>query len=583
MRGVFTQFAALALVSLNSAARIARLISKAPGRLNHRGASIACRPKLRRRFVALVTVGCFIACSVYVAPNAGGAPSVKGGEPGAFDLMWNAVDDNQIPLNPEWKGWHTYGTDPDPVFACDNFPLYPPIPGVGSPTLGDPPCTTQPVRFDPPRGWYSTTVCRVGAIRDGRSTDFDGHVNWLPATMTGVLNWEGHSNSVYDDDDYAFRLIPSTQGTLTTLTPENGDSIEVEFNSDETIDHFHTPWWEAFHDAVDNGDPTLFVNGSEAVVTGLLGIDTQHGPHTELHPAWAMAIHDRYAQSPNDDVWAIFARNWGNEGLCSGSQWNLDLQTITLRLPWRKGATSVSVAKSSFLFGPDDLSAANKALVSGPAVTPLPDKTGVLVTFTLPPPLAHARINGELHLQWGGFPQDPCAPIRNRLKALQDDLDQLLSGVPGSKAEIPGVVDQRERLIEQWHRQHDAELADLQHQLTQCLDTQFTSPGVAAVYTGYEPRNLFSEIGLQRIWNRMTPAERKAFLKRLPRKPAPKLDTLSPTPFTVALPPGYAPQPGHRPVPAITARIDSKRAKLERQRWRALEIATHNRIHHPRG
>jgi hypothetical protein len=528
----------------------------------------------------LATVLCVVGLAA--TPRAGGTPSVGQGEPGSFDLTWNAVDDNGLPLNPEWAGWRSYGRDPDPVFACDNFPLYPPIPGVGSPTLGDPPCSTQRPRFDGPGGWYRTTVCRVGAIRDGRGLDFDGHVDWTAATQTGLLSWEGHSNSVYDDDDYAFRLIPGP-GSLTTLTPENNGSIEVEFNSDETIDHFHTDWWEGFHNAVDNGDPTLWVNGSEAVVTGLLGVDTQHGTHTELHPVWAMAVEDRYRESPDDDLWAIFVRNWGNQGLCSSEQWWLGLQTITLRVPWRHGATSVSVGQSSFLFGPDDLSAADKAEVSGPAVTPLADKAGVLVTFTLPPPSAGARINGELHLKWGGFPADPCAPVRNRLKALQDDLNNLLSGVPGSKGDIPGLEDRRERLIEQWHRQHDAELADLQRQLQNCLDSQLKPPGNVNLNVPYEPSNGFSERGLGIIWNRMRPAERTGYLKLLPRKPVAPPDSLTARPLgTIALPPGYAPQPGQRPVPAITAKFDASDAQVWQLRWRSLQKATHGRIHHMR-
>ena len=47
----------------------------------------------------------------------------------------------------------------------------------------------------------------------------------------------------------------------------------------------------------------------------------------------------------------MFVRNWGDEGFCSQDQHYLDLlnNTYTFRLPWRPGATSVSV-KSSTVF-----------------------------------------------------------------------------------------------------------------------------------------------------------------------------------------------------------------------------------------
>jgi hypothetical protein len=115
--------------------------------------------------------------------------------------------------------------------------------------------------------------------------------------------------------------------------------------------------------------------------------------------------------NPADEVWAMFIRRWGNEGFCSGNQHliiDLPNNTYTFRLPWRPGATGVSVgsattflAASSGASGPNVQSAANQ---------------GVLVSFTLPPPEYVAgvcatcnRINGELHLNWQGG-QGP-API----------------------------------------------------------------------------------------------------------------------------------------------------------------------------
>ena len=72
-----------------------------------------------------------------------------------------------------------------------------------------------------------------------------------------------------------------------------------------------------------------------------------HSRKAELHPAYAIAA--RISESPLfhdgiwDDYWAIFARNYGNEGWCSHNDHPLDLQRIILSLPAPEGATSVSV------------------------------------------------------------------------------------------------------------------------------------------------------------------------------------------------------------------------------------------------
>jgi hypothetical protein len=76
---------------------------------------------------------------------------------------------------------------------------------------------------------------------------------------------------------------------------------------------------------VDSGDANArpLVDGSYAIVTGLMGLDCEHSCSTELHPVWAMAV--RVKSDPADVVWAIFVRNWGNEGFCSQDQHYLDL------------------------------------------------------------------------------------------------------------------------------------------------------------------------------------------------------------------------------------------------------------------
>ena len=43
--------------------------------------------------------------------------------------------------------------------------------------------------------------------------------------------------------------------------------MKLEFSSDETIDHFKTPWWDKFHDAVDSDD----FSRANAIVVGADG------------------------------------------------------------------------------------------------------------------------------------------------------------------------------------------------------------------------------------------------------------------------------------------------------------------------
>ena len=349
--------------------------------------------------------------------------------PKPFDLLLGAFDDNDILLNPKWAtqdggpntnasfrlpaGVTPSASFPDPVGPpCDRRPY----------TL----CTSQPTTSD------NGILCGL--------TVADGHHNWAAATYTGRIFWNDHSCAVCDGD-YNFRLVPTAGAGLTKV---NGNvatgekSMKLEFSDDETIDHFHTPWWNSFHKAVDDvddaivilkltraaatsGDPAArllaqqripsleadlakksgllksMVNGRDAIVTGLLGLDCAHNCASELHPVWAMAI--RVKDDPADETWAIFVRRFGNEGFCSRDQHYLDDllgDEFVFRLPWRANASAASLTADTFLrcrFG----KAAGPRVVSAAG-------TGVLVSFFLPVPDSDEgeMINGELHLQWTG-------------------------------------------------------------------------------------------------------------------------------------------------------------------------------------
>jgi len=289
-----------------------------------------------------------------------------------FDLVWTATDASGLPLNPQWAWQREHpGSLPNADTQC--FPL----PGIFS----NPKCTTQSPSIDNPTGW-NAVWCAAGAQHS-----IHGHVNWMPAIWQGKVFWESHS-APGTDDDYNINVVPpSGEG----LTVSSEGHIHSEFDSDETIDHFRTPWWNSFHAAVDRDDASAraMIDGKFGIVVGLAGLDCEHGCATELHPVYALTIHVN--DNPQDDTWAIFVRNWGDEGYCSQDQHFLDANRIAFFIP-QAGATAVQLnAASTFL--------TNSNETAGPLVSLIPGQ-GARVEFQLPDPGKQARINGELHLRW---------------------------------------------------------------------------------------------------------------------------------------------------------------------------------------
>lgn len=304
-----------------------------------------------------------------------------------FDLVLANFDDNGILLNPKWA-WQL---PPHPQFPDPgNFPN----PDVSNCSSGSTNCTTQPTTTD------DSKSCKVGGWF-GQGTG-NGHRNWAPGTYEGMIYWESHSSRIADDD-YNIRLVPPNGAGLTTangVVAATGEkSIEMEFNAGETIDHFDTPWWNQFHQAVDKSfsAASQMISNRYAIATGLIGLDCDHSCATELHPVWAMAI--RVNDDPSDEVWAIFIRRWGDEGFCSDNQHYLvDLQgnDFNFRLPWRPGASSFEILPSTVF-----KSRLGKA--TGPGITGAPNNS-VMVSFILTAPQTGTgeMVHGELHLHWTG-------------------------------------------------------------------------------------------------------------------------------------------------------------------------------------
>jgi outer membrane receptor protein involved in Fe transport len=329
------------------------------------------------------------------------SPSGSSIQSAPFDLVWDSIDPNGIALNPKWAWETTHPDHPNPDTLCAGFPYA----DRSRVDFGTPPCTTQAPTADPPTG-FNSLICRKGVPKN-----FDGHVNWMPATIYGHIFWNDHKSwDQGGDDDYNVRLQPGHRGALTSNNPED---MLVEFDSSETVDQpaFRTDWWNQFHSAVDrgggdtgDGPAGAMIDGKEAIIVGLLGIDTEHGAHSELHPAWGFAVH--VSDSPYDDQWAFFARSSGNEGFCSQDQHHLDLSKLSFFLP-RANTSDVSVtaydvnfegpgggAPSPTRTHPQGLSDLHVPLVG---VTVVPTQGGAIVTFG---DINLTARSGLLHLAW---------------------------------------------------------------------------------------------------------------------------------------------------------------------------------------
>jgi hypothetical protein len=297
-----------------------------------------------------------------------------------MDLVWIEQDDNGLPKNPRWAFQAHTGELPRVRELCPGDLNHP-----GSD------CTTQPTFID------SRSICTG-----------EGHVNWFPGTYDGPIFFDDYSRAGknFEDHDYNWLLDTPNQAGVTVNNDklDGREMLVLEFDTRETINHFTTPFWDSFHQAVDRGmsdrkytEARAMVNGHFAIVTGLIGLDCAHSCGSESHPVYAMAIHVN--DDPLDDTWAMFVRNWGNEGWCSVDSHGFDFlnDMYTFRLPWRPSAQSVTTTSASTFH-------TNNDAPLGPGVTPIPGKA-VLVSFQLPNSDLHPWVNGELHLQWqGGSP-----------------------------------------------------------------------------------------------------------------------------------------------------------------------------------
>jgi len=344
----------------------------------------------------------------------------------------HGFDDNLFPLNPEWAYTIECAGATSPSSTCRTGPPPPDAnrlchlfvgqaPDLGTDPnhyLGPRPCSRQPVSVDGPGGPKTAAHWACPRGREPYAS-FHGHINWEPATYEGTLEWDSHSNPG-TDDDYSLNLLTDGGAGATAAAPAG---VHIEFDSDETIDHFDgNPWWKQFHHDVDESESLIAdglqslvgvlpderdVNGHRAVVTGEAGLDTAHDPALELHPVYAMAIQTnrKAAVAGGTDKWALFARSWGNEGFCSHEKHPLPKPgPLTVRIPWQNGATGVLAGIQAdparqVQITKYDLS--SDISPSGQMTSRVLPGEGVLLTFDLSQPAStEPRYWGTVDLKW---------------------------------------------------------------------------------------------------------------------------------------------------------------------------------------
>ena len=311
-----------------------------------------------------------------------GTPNTCAGSTGnkPLDLVWTECDQNGFPFNPRWRAEVQHPGQ---------------VPAAAPALCGNP----KDSQYDACTTWHLTYDDRPMCDNPPYSWDFSlhPHVNWFPVTFQGLVDWDKKSTEGTDDDYNYFLFPPHNEGVL--LEPDGSNKgMEIEFDSDETIDHFADPLWAAFHQLVanNNSQAQAEVHQKNVVVTGLFGLDCGHSSCApEVHPAYAMAV-DMDNSDLNNDSWLVFGRNWGDEGYCSVLPHPLPLTDVKLLIPWQSGATDVTVLPETqfYTFVNSDSNAGADWHIT------VAKGQGVQIEFTLPDPAAQVGVNGEVHLRW---------------------------------------------------------------------------------------------------------------------------------------------------------------------------------------
>jgi TPR repeat protein len=336
-----------------------------------------------------------------------------------LDLVWSELDDNAFPLNPEWQAQKINSSArPEAGTLCNYFDDKDDRLSLGSN------CTSQGVSVDAPSlsanrvNFFICKYTNIDQIDPITGSSVHGHVNWFPVTYTGTIYFDDFQDPFLGsvsmplgsgDDDYDWALVTPEQrglvaGNRFQYRNVGPHGMTLELDSREVIDPLDSGWWKALHEAVDSHPPYVndwtaaqsLVDGRPAIVIGLIGIDTKHTYHTELHPVYAMAI--RLASGSRREHWAIFARNWGDEGGCSQDQHYIPTNSLSFFFPNQGGDDYIVDEKSTYFKGKGG---------SGLSWGAKNFSDGLVLTFNLPPPDQQGLAFGELELCKGACDHNP--------------------------------------------------------------------------------------------------------------------------------------------------------------------------------
>jgi hypothetical protein len=401
-----------------------------------------------------------------------------------YDVYWDTNDGNGLPLNPMWGPNH------------QSPPVLPPDGPKAAGCYNDPSsCTSEPTATDWAPG---VSICRFG-VAFNLAGPFAAHVDWMVATYTGLATLpvgpNGNVVPISDDDDFnavfvateandalSNRGLTSYNESVSFSPPIGGESshryIELEFDSRELRPHFQEGgWWQQFgdlssdavgpqrpgesdadaaarRDAATTGLRQLWHLGdnrpfSRATITGIFGVDCEHGCKSEIHPVYLMALETE--TDPSQNTWTIFARNWGNEGSCGTWDHQFAAKTLTVAIPAPAGANSQLASITDINYArPSDAS------TPSPVISSSSSNDALLVTFSMPPSTEQTVQELFVVINWGtaqpGRSATPPARVASRKEArpaptrvsdattVDEYVAALASSIPDYEAQIAALM-----------------------------------------------------------------------------------------------------------------------------------------------
>lgn len=338
-----------------------------------------------------------------------------------FNVVWDKTSANKSPLNPQWGSQKRAGKLPPIACSSDSYK-----------------CTNQSPVMDSPTG-LNGLFCSAAA----GGSSFYGHADWGVAEYQGAIGWY---NFNFWDGDYDWVLKAENLAGVTDSnfpqSPHDPQFIELEFDSRETAPHFgdndnwwwpgltHKAWDGVLKGTFDDVDTYLHPETpSQAkkflacgVVTGVFGLDCDHGCRSEVHPVYTLAL--QTDENPQTNQWAVFVRNWGAGGFCSGWNDELNASRMEVLLPVTSSSGGPEVTVEQF---------AGTAGVGCPTYGYVAGK-GEELSFDLPAADTQGMAVMTVTLKWpSGADTMHCSEVDvNELRKLRGDI---VSGASETDAE----------------------------------------------------------------------------------------------------------------------------------------------------